>query len=298
MLVGLWHTMRPKQWTKNGFIFIPLIFDEKLFQLRPFALTLAGFALLCVISSVVYIINDLADIEKDRQHPTKRHRPIPSGQLPARAAQITAAMLSIIGLALSFALNLWFGLIVAGYLALQVAYSLRLKNVIILDVMSIAAGFVLRVAAGVPLVDVERFSPWLYVFTTLLALFMALGKRRQEIVLLQGNAGNHRAILCEYSLPYLDELINVVVSAAIVVYSLYTFTAVNLPPNHTMMLTVPFVLYGMFRYLYLIHIRGEGGAPDELVLRDRPLLTTVMLCGITAALVLYGDDVSHLISSY
>lgn len=284
---GLWRTMRPRQWIKNGFIFIPLFFDEKIFRLRPLAFTLAGFGLLCLISGAVYIINDIADVERDRQHPHKRHRPIPSGQLPIGLARVAAGFLAALALTLSCALNLWFGAIVAGYLTLQLLYSAWLKHVVILDVMAIAAGFVLRVAAGVPLVQVERFSPWLYVFTTLLALFLALGKRRQEIVLLASNASNHRAILDEYPLPYLDEIINVVVSAAIVVYSLYTFTAVNLPPNHAMMLTIPFVIYGMFRYLYLIHVKGEGGAPDELVLRDRPLQVAVVLCGLTAALVLY-----------
>ncbi len=279
--------MRPKQWTKNGFVFIPLVFDEKLFQLKPLLLTVAGFFLLCLVSSAVYIINDLADVQQDRQHPTKRNRPIASGRLSVPVAQIAAAILSVGALALSFALNLWFGLIAAGYFFIHVAYSFRLKNIVIVDVLAIAAGFVLRVAAGVPLVIVERFSPWLYVFTTLLSLFLALGKRRQEIVLLQENAGNHRAILSEYSLQYLDELINVVVSAAIVVYSFYTFSAVNLPPNHTMMLTIPFLLYGLFRYLYLIHIKGEGGAPDELLFRDRPLLASVVLCGIAAMIVLY-----------
>jgi len=287
MLAGLLRTMRPKQWIKNGFIFIPVVFDEKLFWVKPFTKTLAGFFLLCMISSAIYLINDLTDIEKDRQHPTKRKRPLPSGQLPVHVAQITAVLLTAITLVLSFALDIWFGTITSGYFIIQLAYSLRLKNVVIIDVMIIAAGFVLRVAAGVPLVEVERFSPWLYVFTTLLALFLGLGKRRAEIVLLQHNASNHRASLNDYSLPYLDEMITVVVSAAIVVYSLYTFTAVNLPTNHTMMLTIPFVIYGMFRYLYLIHIKGEGGAPDEIALRDRPLQATVVLCGITAIAVLY-----------
>ncbi|MBN1890830.1 MAG: decaprenyl-phosphate phosphoribosyltransferase [Thermoflexales bacterium] len=287
MIAGLWRTMRPKQWTKNGFIFIPLVFDAKLFQPRPLALTLAGFVLLCLISSVVYIVNDLSDFEKDRQHPTKRNRPLPSGQLSVRAAQIAALVLSVVTLALSFGLNVWFGLIVAGYFFIQLAYSACLKNVVIVDVMAIAAGFVLRVAAGAPLVNVERFSPWLYVFTTMLALFLALGKRRAEIVLLQDDASNHRPILTEYNLEYLDQMINVVVGGSIIIYSLYTFTAVNLPANHTMMLTIPFAIYTLFRLLYLIHVKGEGGAPDEILLRDRPLQIALVLWGIASALVLY-----------
>jgi 4-hydroxybenzoate polyprenyltransferase len=280
--------MRPKQWTKNGFIFIPLVFDEKLFQIRPLALTVAGFILLCLISSVVYIVNDLSDIEKDRQHPTKCKRPIPSGQLSVRAAQSAAVALSTVTLALSFILNVWFGLIVTGYFVIQLAYSASLKNMVILDVMAIAAGFVLRVAAGAPLVVVERFSPWLYVFTTVLALFLALGKRRAEIVLLQDDARNHRPILTEYNLEYLDQMINVMVGASIIIYSLYTFTAVNLPANHTMMLTIPFAIYTLFRLLYLIHVKGEGGAPEEILLRDRPLQIALVLWGIASALVLYS----------
>ncbi len=288
--------MRPKQWVKNGFIFIPLLFDIKFFERQPFLLTLAGFVLLCLISSAVYIINDLSDIERDRQHPTKRYRPIPSGQLAVPVAQMAALLLSVLALALSFLLNIWFGVIAAAYFTIQLAYSFWLKNVVIVDVMTIAAGFVLRVAAGVPLVNVERFSPWLYAFTTLLSLFLALGKRRQELVLLQDNAANHRAILNEYSLSYLDELINVVVSGAIVVYSLYTFTAINLPPDHTMMLTIPFVVYGVFRYLYLIHIKGEGGAPDELLFRDRALLAAVVLWGLVVVIILYSQTLYRLLT--
>ncbi len=251
-------------------------------------LTAAGFVLLCLISSVVYIVNDLSDIENDRRHPTKCRRPIPSGQLSVRAAQIAAVVLSVTTLALSFGLNVWFGLIVTGYFFIQLAYSACLKNVVIIDVMSIAAGFVLRVAAGAPLVIVERFSPWLYVFTTMLALFLALGKRRAEIVLLQDDASNHRPILTEYNLEYLDQMINVVVCASIIIYSLYTFTAVNLPANHTMMLTIPFAIYTLFRLLYLIRVKGEGGAPDEILLRDRPLQIALVLWGIASALVLYA----------
>jgi 4-hydroxybenzoate polyprenyltransferase len=200
-----------------------------------------------------------------------------------------AVVLLAVALPLALWLNLYFGLLVTGYLVLQLAYTYILKSYVLVDVIAISAGFVIRVGAGVPLVPADRFSPWLYVCTTLLALFLGLGKRRQELVLLEGNAGNHRAILREYSVAYLDELINVVVSAAIVAYSLYTFTAENMPPNHLMMLTIPFPLYGLFRYLYLIHIRGETAAPDEVLLKDRPLQATVMLWGILSFALLFGN---------
>ncbi len=288
-LYGLLRTMRPKQWTKNTVVFVALVFDAKVFQRDPLLRTLAGFVLLCAVTSAVYIINDLADIEQDRQHPTKRKRPLPSGALPVPAAIVGAIVLLSVALPLAFWLNLYFGLLAAGYLVLQLAYTFVLKNQVIVDVIVISAGFVIRVGAGVPLVPADRFSPWLYVCTTLLALFLGFGKRRQELVLLQGNAKNHRAILGEYSVPFLDEMINVVISAAIVAYSLYTFTAVNVPPNHLMMLTIPFPIYGLFRYLYLIHIRGEVAAPDEVLLKDRPVQLTVVLWGVLSFVLLFWN---------
>ena len=288
-LRGLLRTMRPKQWTKNAAIFAALIFDAKVFQREPLLKTLAGFLLLCAVTGAVYIINDLADVEKDRQHPTKRNRPLASGTLPVPIA--IAGMLVLLGVALplAFWLDFYFGLIAAGYLVLQVAYTYILKHYVIVDVLVISAGFVLRVGAGVPLVPADRFSPWLYICTTLLALFLGFGKRRQELVLLQEDAKNHRAILGEYSVPFLDEMINVVISAVIVAYSLYTFTAVNVPPNHLMMLTIPFPIYGLFRYLYLIHIRGEVAAPDEVLLKDRPIQLTVLAWGGLSFALLLGN---------
>jgi len=279
--------MRPKQWTKNAAIFAALIFDAKVFQPGPLLRTLAGFALLCMVTGATYIINDLADVDKDRRHPTKCKRPLASGALPAPVALAGAVILLGVGLPLAFWLNLTFGLLAAGYFVLQLAYTFVLKNYVIVDVIIISAGFVIRVGAGVPLVLADRFSPWLYVCTTLLALFLGFGKRRQELVLLQDDARNHRAILGEYSVQFLDEMINVVISAAIVAYSLYTFTAVNVPPNHMMMLTIPFPIYGLFRYLYLIHIRGETAAPDEVLLKDRPIQLTVVLWGALSFVLLF-----------
>ena len=287
MLRALIKTMRPAQWTKNGVIFAPLVFDVKLFKIEPLTRTLAGFLLLCLISGTVYLINDLVDIEKDRQHPTKRNRPLPSGRLPQSVAIVAAVLIPAIALPLSFVLDVSLGLTLTGYLVMQIAYSLWLKNQVIIDVMVIAAGFVLRVAAGVPLVQAERFSPWLYVFTTVLALFLALGKRRQEIVLLKSQASNTRAILDHYSLPFLDEMMAVVTAGTVMTYALYTFSSPNLPQNHTMMLTIPFVIYGIFRYLYVIHIQCNGGAPDEVLLKDRPLQATAGLFMLSVVIILY-----------
>ena len=286
MLMALLKTMRPRQWTKNIFVFAALIFDHKLLSGELLLLSLAGFGLLCLLSSLVYLVNDLADIEKDRLHPKKRHRPLASGRLSPRVA-VAAALVLLAGAApLAFALNPGFGIIALVYLAANLLYSFWLKHVVLIDVMVVALGYVLRVVAGALLVA-SAISPWLYICMTLLALFIGFGKRRGELLLMQAENGSSRKVLEDYSLPFLDELINLVATATIVAYSLYTFSAENLPQNHSMMLTIPFVLYGVFRYLYLIHIRGEGGAPDELVLVDRPLQVTFALWGLAAVLILY-----------
>lgn len=286
-LRGLVRTMRPKQWTKNAFVFVPLIFDHKLTNIPYLLATLAGFGLLCLVSSVVYLINDIVDIEADKAHPTKRLRPLPSGQLSRPVAIAATIILALITLPPAFLLEPVFGAVLVGYLALNLAYSFYLKHIVLIDVMVIAAGYVLRVACGVVLVDVVRFSPWLYIFTTMLALFLGFGKRRQELILLQGDANNHRAILEQYNIALLDEMIMIVSTATILTYALYTFSAEGLPPNHSMMLTIPFVIYIIFRYLYLIHVKGEGGAPDEVLLRDRPLQAAVGLGGLAIVVILY-----------
>ncbi|GIK38252.1 MAG: decaprenyl-phosphate phosphoribosyltransferase [Chloroflexota bacterium] len=287
MITGILKSLRPKQWTKNGVIFAALIFDIKLFQPEPLLKTLYGFILLCLLSGTVYIINDLVDIEKDRQHPTKKNRPIASGRVPYRIALISAVVLSIVCLSLSFWLDVMFGVIVIGYWLLQIAYSLMLKNIVIVDVLTVAGGFVLRVAAGVVLVQAERFSPWLYVFTVLLALFLVLGKRRQELAILKDHAVNTRAILDEYNLAFLDEMMAIVTAGTVMTYAFYTFSAPNLPDNHLMMLTIPFVLFGIFRYLYVIHVQGNGGAPDEVLLFDRPLQISIALFTLVVIAILY-----------
>ena len=287
MLKSLLRAMRPRQWAKNVFIFAALVFDEQLARPEPLARTMVGFVMLCLISSSVYLINDIADIEADRRHPVKRTRPIASGELAARAALVAALVLAVASLVISFALGAAFGWIVAGYFVLNLLYSLWLKHAAIIDVLIIAAGFVLRVAAGVSLIQVSRFSPWLYVCTTLLALIIGFGKRRAELLLLAEGANSHRRVLDGYNVELLDQLIVVVSATTIMAYSLYTFSAENLPANHLMMLTIPFVLYGIFRYLRLIHVENVGGAPEELILTDRPLLINLLLWGLLAIVILY-----------
>jgi 4-hydroxybenzoate polyprenyltransferase len=287
MLSSILKTMRPKQWTKNVFIFAGLVFDGQLLEFDPLIQTLFGFILLCFASSTVYIINDIADIEQDRQHPKKKDRPLPSGKLSIRSAALSAAVIGILTLAVSFYLNSLFGTLVLTYIIMNLLYSLRLKHVPIIDVLFIASGFVLRVGAGVSLVTVERFSPWLYVCTTLLALFIGFGKRRAELSLLADRANSHRKVLDGYTISFLDQLIVIVSASTIMAYSLYTFSAENLPDNHLMMLTIPFVLYGIFRYLYLIHVEDAGGAPDEVLITDLPFLLTILGWGLLAVFILY-----------
>ncbi len=285
--VAFLKTMRPKQWIKNGVIFAALVFDEKLLKWQYLWPTVVGFVLFCLVSGVVYTINDIVDLEKDRQHPKKRRRPLAAGELSPRLALGLAVGIAVASLVLGVLLNPVFAAVLASYLALQLAYSLYLKHIVLLDVMAIAAGFVLRVAAGVPLVDAERFSPWLFICMTLLALFLGLGKRRGELVQLGGEAVNHRASLEDYNLILLDHLLSIITASMILAYALYTFSAPNLPAGHWMMLTIPFVIYGAFRYLYLIHVRGTTLAPDEVVLTDRPLQVDFVLWGLSAALILY-----------
>jgi 4-hydroxybenzoate polyprenyltransferase len=287
MLKALIKAMRPKQWTKNGFVFFALVFDKQLFIPESFLRTLEGFFLFCLISSTVYLFNDIADVESDRQHPEKKYRPIASGTLPVNVAWGAAFVLSIVTLSFGYLLSPMFAGILALYLAINLLYSRWLKHVPILDVLIIAAGFVLRVGAGASLIVVERFSPWLYVVTTLFALFIGFGKRRAEITLLEKGAGAHRKVLDGYTLPMLDQFITIVSGTTIVAYSLYTFSAPNLPENHSMMLTIPFAVYGIFRYLQLIQTGHAAGSPDEVALKDRPIQVTALLWGLTVLAIFY-----------
>jgi 4-hydroxybenzoate polyprenyltransferase len=288
MLTALIKTMRPRQWvTKNVFIFAAIVFDKQLFVVDSFLRTLTGFALFCLISSSVYIFNDLADIEADRQHPEKKNRPIPSGKLPVAAAWTACILLAAVTLGIGYWLAPSFAYVIGLYFLINVAYSKWLKHVPIIDVLIISAGFVLRVHAGVTLIQVERFSPWLYVVMTLLSLFLGFGKRRAELALLAHGAGSHRKVFDGYTLPLLDKYILIVSGTTIVAYSLYTFSAPNLPENHGMMLTIPFVVYMIFRYLYLIEVEHAGGAPEEILLSDRPFQIAMILWGAAVLAIFY-----------
>jgi 4-hydroxybenzoate polyprenyltransferase len=287
MFRSLLKTMRLRQWPKNIFIFAALVFDKQLLNINAFLRTAAGFALFCLISSAVYIFNDLADIEADREHPLKKDRPIPSGKLRFSTAWTAGILLVIVALTLGYWLSPDFAIVLAVYFLLNLAYSKWLKHIPILDVLVLAAGFVLRVGAGVTIIHVERFSPWLYVVMTLLALYLGFGKRRAEIALLSDDASAHRKVLEGYTIPLLDQYIMIVSGTTIVAYSLYTFSAPNVPANHSMMLTVPFVLYAIFRYLYLVQIKHAGGEPEEILLSDRPLQIALFLWALVVLAVFY-----------
>ena len=288
MLKYILKAMRPRQWTKNAFIFAALVFDRKLLNLHAFLQTLAAFVLFCLLSSSVYLINDILDRESDRAHPIKKNRPIASGNLPVGLALATGIFLLLVSLTGAFLLSHGFFFISLVYFTLNLIYSKWLKHIPIIDVLVIASCFVLRVAAGVSVIEVQRFSPWLYVVTTLLALYLGFGKRRAELaVLVNDSPQSHRKVLSGYSIQFIDQLITVVSATTIISYSLYTFSAPNLPENHSMMLTIPFVLYGIFRYLFLINKHNAGGEPEEILLKDRPIQLTVLLWGVAVMVIFY-----------
>ena len=286
--------MRPRQWIKNFMIFPAMVFAGHFFEPYSLLLTSLGFILFCLASGSIYLYNDIQDVEKDREHPKKRFRPIPSGDLPLdvalRAAvfSIAAALGGAIILALFTDVPAGFVIIITIYILLQIAYSKYLKHIVIIDVGVIAAGFVLRVLAGGFLLNLD-VSPWIIICTTLLALFLGFGKRRHEIVLLAQDAKSHRKILDEYSPYYLDQMIAVVTASTVVAYSLYTLDAATILKFDTnrLPLTIPFVIYGIFRYLYLVHQKDEGGSPSRVLITDKPLLINNALYFIAVLLILY-----------
>ena len=280
--------MRPQQWTKNLFVFAGVVFARKVPEPGPLLASLAAFGLFCLLSSAVYLVNDIADAEQDRQHPTKRNRPIASGRLPIPVAAVAAAVMTVVGLALSLALAVPFGLVAAIYLGLNLLYSFLLKHVVILDVLCVAIFFVLRAIAGAAAIDVV-ISHWLLICTILLALFIALSKRRHELVLLESNASSHRASLTEYSPYLLDQMIAVVTASTLMAYILYTVDkrTVEVFGSERLLYTIPCVIFGIFRYLYLIHQRGEGGNPDRIIVSDRPFLINLLVWMGIVALVIY-----------
>ena len=282
------ESLRPKQWLKNLFIFAPLIFSQNVLQWPLLQSTLLGFLAFCLLSGAVYIFNDLRDLEEDKHHPLKSRRPLASGRLKKSHAWIAFILISAGSLALSYALSPEFFAAALVYFILQTAYSLGLKHIVILELFVIAAGFVLRVVAGGLIIDVA-LSPWLLICTFLLALFLAMSKRRHELVLLEDDAPAHRPILKEYSPLLLDQMISVVTASTVVAYCLYTISDETVAKFGTtnLIFTVPFVIYGIFRYLYLVHQKNLGGSPEALILKDRPLLMTLILWIAVSAIILY-----------
>lgn len=281
-------TLRPGQWPKNLIIFAGLLFGRQIFDGGAVFRAGLAFAVFCALSSVVYILNDIADREADRLHPLKARRPIASGALDPRLALAAAVSIGVVALALAFWLGLLFGLVATAYLALQGFYSTSLKHVVIIDVLTIAIGFVLRAVAGAVVVSVP-ISQWLLLCTILLALFLGLSKRRHELVLLASGATGHRPILEEYSPYLLDQMISVVTASTLVAYALYTISPDTAEKFGTDLLglTIPFPLYGIFRYLYLVHQREGGGSPSEMLVNDRPLLICVALWALTVMVIIY-----------
>jgi len=280
--------MRPTQWSKNTVLFAALIFAKHLFDPHSVLLAILGFLAFCAVSSGAYVMNDLHDMERDRQHPLKSLRPLPSGRVSRRTAVVLAFLLMASGLLGAAVLGAGFGLLTALYLLLQVAYTFSVKDAVILDVMSIATGFVIRAVAGGVLIAVP-ISPWLIICTFLLALFLGFCKRRHELVLLDDRATEHRTSLREYNPYFLDQMISVVTASTVVAYAIYTVSPEVREKLGTdqLYLTIPFVLYGIFRYLYLVHQKEEGGNPTQLLLTDRPLALDVVLWVATAAMLLY-----------
>ncbi len=287
MLPALLKTMRPKQWAKNIFIFAPLVFDRKLTNIEAVLTTIAGAIIFSLIASVVYIINDIADVEADRRHPTKCKRPIAVGKLPISVAWVAAATILLVCFPLAYWLSGQFAVICLIYLLLNLTYSKWLKHIVLLDIIVLASFYVIRVTAGVVLIEVERFSPWIYIFTTFLALLIGTGKRRAELSELAEGANAQRRVLDGYTLVFLDQLITLASGVTIITYSLYTFSAPNLPENHAMMLTIPFIIYSVFRYQYLLQVKNTGGAPEDVVLSDRPLQAAIILFGFTVLFIFY-----------
>jgi len=288
VVAGLVASIRPRQWVKNLFVFAGVIFAHKLFTADAWR-ALAAFAIFCALSGVVYLLNDVADRERDRAHPVKRARPIASGALPVPAALVGALVLGVCALAGSVALGRGFVITAAAYVGLLTLYSVRLKHVVIVDVLTVAAGFVLRAVAGAVAVDVD-ISGWLLICTILIALFLALGKRRHEYLTLDAEATRHRPILAEYSAALLDQMIAVVTASTVTAYALYTMSPETVAKFDTRLLpaTLPFVLYGIFRYLYLLYRHQLGGNPSELFLNDRALILNACLWIVAVVAIIYG----------
>lgn len=281
------ESLRPRQWIKNAFIFAGLVFDGQLNQLDPFLRVLAATLVFCLVSGITYTINDLLDIKSDQLHPTKKLRPIASGRLSKQTSIILIIFLGMIAFIGAYLLSPYFALLCVAYTLLMLAYSKWLKKVMIIDVMIIAVGFILRVIAGLLVIQVRYFSPWLLVLTTLLALYLGFGKRLSELNLLESKAGAHRQVLNGYSVSLLNQYLVVILSGILITYCMYTFNAHPDLNNQWMMLTIPLVLYGVFRYMHLIQSSTKAAAPEDVLLGDRPLQVAILLWGLVVVFLIY-----------
>ena len=281
------HQMRPRQYAKNLFIFVPLFFDRQLFNMRSLLITFLGFITLCILSSGVYVLNDIVDVEADRNHPQKKYRPIASGKISIRNAKIFCVILFVIAFVMGFFINKKFFMLCVLMTLINIAYSFKLKHIPLIDVITIGILFLIRVYSGAVLIEVKIFSPWLYIVTFMLALYLGFGKRRAELASLQGTENTTRPVLEGYTIPFLDQLISIISAVIIISYTLYTFSGPAVPDNNRMMLTIPFVIYGIFRYLYLIQVKHQGGAPEEVLFSDRWLQGTIVLYAVSVIFALY-----------
>jgi len=283
--------MRPQHWIKNLFLFAALIFSGHLFISHDVGRIFLGFVFFSLASSGVYLFNDVSDLERDRLHPVKSQRPLPSGALSVSAAMTASALLGAASLAGAFFLERGFGVVLLIYVLINVVYSMGLKNVVILDVMTIAAGFVLRVLGGAVIIEVPT-SEWLIICTVLLSLFLGFSKRRHELTMLETAADEHRSVLQHYSPYFLDQMIGIVTASTVMSYVLYTISEDTVQKFGTkdLIFTVPFVLYGIFRYLYLVHKMEKGGDPTKLAISDRPLLVNMILWICVASVIIYSGN--------
>ncbi|MEI6913739.1 MAG: decaprenyl-phosphate phosphoribosyltransferase [Armatimonadota bacterium] len=285
-MLPLVKAMRPRQWMKNLFVFAGLIFGAKFRDLDAVAVSVTAFAVFCLLSSTIYLVNDIVDRDRDRQHPRKRLRPIASGELSVKTATIAAIILSIGTLSFAFIFRQDFGYYCLGYWGMMLAYSFFLKHEVILDVFVIAAGFVLRAVSGAVVLDVS-ISPWLIMCTILLSLFLGFCKRRSEVLTVKGSGKAHRQTLEHYTTEFLDQMISAVTAATIVAYTLYAFQSDTASRHGGFIFTVPFVLYGVFRYLYLVYKLDQGGSPEQMIIEDKPLLVDMILwVALSAILIL------------
>ena len=281
------HQMRPRQYAKNVFIFAPLFFDRQLFSSAAVLRTLLGFITLCILSSGVYVLNDIVDVNADRNHPQKKYRPIASGKISIPSAKIFGVILFAAAFTMAILISKeFFGLCVLT-VCINLAYSFKLKHIPLIDVMTIGVLFLIRVYSGAVLIRVRLFSPWLYIVTFMLALYLGFGKRRAELASLQGTEHASRPVLDGYTLPFLDQLITIISAIIIISYALYTFSGPSVPDNNRLLLSIPFVVYGIFRYLFLLQVKHQGGAPEEVLFSDRWLQGTILLYAISIVFALY-----------